>query len=111
MTIENDIDFILEGIETAKQEAMKPLRELRDKYTEEGSDYEEAKKFVHKIANSEDTLGRYDVKNLITSVAIAHRIYCEVGDYGNGEFLVLEQYGASNYGVSIGDWISSSESC
>ena len=46
MTIENDIDSILKGIEVAKQEAMKPLRELRDKYTENGSDYEEAKKSV-----------------------------------------------------------------
>lgn len=111
MTIENDIDSILKGIEVAKQEAMKPLRELRDKYTEEGSDYEEAKKFVRKIANSEDTLGRYDVKNLITSVAITHKIHCEIGDHGNGEFIILDQYGASSYGASIGTWISSSESC
>lgn len=109
MTIENDIDFILEGIEVAKQEAMKPLRELRDKYTEEGSDYEEAKKFVRKIANSEDTLGRYDVKNLITSVAIAHKIHCEVGEYGNGEFIVLNN--PDWYGCELGDWVSSSEGC
>ena len=109
MTIENDIDFILEGIEVAKQEAMKPLRELRDKYTEEGSDYEEAKKFVRKIANSEDTLGRYDVKNLVTSVAITHKIYCEIGEYGNGEFLVLSEDDWPYH--SIGDWVSSSEDC
>ena len=100
MTIENDIDSILKGIEVAKQEAMKPLRELRDKYTENGSDYEEAKKFVRKIANSEDTLGRYDVKNLITSVALAHKIYCDIGDYGNGEFLVLSENDWSYRSVS-----------
>lgn len=109
MTIENDIDSILKGIETAKQEAMKPLRELRDKYTENGSDYEEANKFVRKIANSENTLGRDDVKNLITSVALTHKIYCEIGDYGNGEFLVLSEDDWSYH--SVGDWISSSESC
>ena len=109
MTIENDIDSILKGIEVAKQEAMKPLRELRDKYTENGSDYEEAKKFVRKIANSEDTLGRYDVKNLITSVALAHKIYCDISGYGNGEFLVLSEDDWSYH--SVGDWVSSSEDC
>lgn len=109
MTIENDIDSILKGIEVAKQEAMKPLRELRDKYTEEGSGYGEAKKFVHKIANSGNTLGRDDVKDLITSVAITHKIYCEVGDYGNGEFLVLSDDNWSYH--SVGDWVSSSEGC
>lgn len=109
MTIENDINLILEGIEVAKQEAMKPLRELRDKYTQEGSDHEEAKKFVRKIASSEGTLGRYDVKNLITSVAIAHKIYCEIGEYGNGEFIVLDNQ--DWYGCELGDWVSSSEGC
>lgn len=109
MTIESDINTILTRIETAKQEVVKPLRELRDKYTEEGSDRKEAEKFVRKILNSENILGREDVKNLITSVALAHTIHVSVGDYGNGEELYLcDSYWSDH---KRGDWVSSSEGC
>lgn len=109
--IKQQIDFALEEIIIAKQRALAPLELLCESLSDPMSNFETAKAFVKEVCRNEDTIGRQDTKNLVTPVAIAHKIYCEVGDYGNGEFIVLDQYGVSNYGVAIGDWVSSSESC
>lgn len=35
----------------------------------------------------------------------------DIGDYGSGKFVVIDERTARNYGKEIGDWVSSSETC
>lgn len=107
--IQEQVRLHLSSLIAAKQQALKPLKVLRDSLSSPDSDLETAKAFVREVCRNEDTIGRQDTKDLVTPVALTHKIECNVGDYGNGEFLILEN--DNWYRGEVGDWISSSESC
>lgn len=111
MDIKEEIRQILASVIAAKQQALAPLSKMCDDLSAEGSDYDTAKVFVQEVARNEDTLGRGDAKELISPVAVKHKIWVDLGYYGNGEFVIVDEDGASDYGVEIGGWVSSSESC
>lgn len=96
-------------IQVAKGVALSKLQPLADKFAMEGSDEKEAEVFVRALANLADEIGRDEVKDIITPVALKHQIYVGIGDYGNGESLLLEDQ--DWYDGKAGDWVSSSENC
>lgn len=71
--------------------------------------FDEARSFIQGVLSMEDVLPRDMLKAAVEDLALEHKIWVEVGDYGNGEHLVLDN--SNYYGYSPGDWVSSSETC
>lgn len=103
------VNEILATLQEFKWEVVKALTQISREYEKLGSSYNDARAFVSTIVAAEDLLGRDTTKDLITEVALTHKLHVSVGSYGNGESLQLEDYRWS--GRSAGDWVSSSENC
>jgi hypothetical protein len=72
-------------------------------------DRDEASKFIKAVVAHEDCLPRNTIKDIVVDLAVKHKVSVCLGNYGNGESLQLED--DSWYGVSAGDWVSSSATC
>lgn len=101
---------VAEATQKALREAAMPLFELA-KEVEASDDRNYASTFCRTICNNQFDLGTDLTKELVEGVALKHNIYVSVGEYGNGQFLILN--GEEEYypGYEVGDWVSSSETC
>lgn len=101
---------VVEATQKAFREAAMPLFELA-KEVEASDDRDYAITFCRTIRNNRSTLGVDLTKELVEGVALKHNIYVSVGEYGNGQFLILNGEEEDYPGYEVGDWVSSSEIC
>lgn len=101
---------VAETTRKALREAAMPLFDLA-KEVEASDDRAYAITFCLTIDKNQSVLGIDLTKELVEGVALKHNVYVSVGEYGNGQFLILN--GEEEYypGYEAGDWISSSETC
>lgn len=103
------INTVNQNIQVAKMIALSDLQPLADKLSTDDANAADAEVFVKTLAELADDIGRDEVKDIITPIAIKHQVYAYIGDYGNGESLLLEDH--DWYDGKAGDWVSSSENC
>lgn len=108
--VDKVIKEVAESVQKATMEAAMPLFDLATE-AEISDDKAYATTFCRTICNNRSTLGVDLTKELVEGVALKHNVYVSVGEYGNGQFLILN--GEEEYypGYNVGDWVSSSETC
>lgn len=47
----------------------------------------------------------------LSAAAVKYGVSVDIGDYGSGRFVANSEQLARSYGVSVGDWVSSSSTC
>ena len=52
-----------------------------------------------------------EYESWLSAAAVKYGISVDIGDYGSGKFVVIDEHTARIYGREIGDWVSSSETC
>lgn len=108
--IDKVIREIAEAVQKAMREAAQPLFDLA-KELESSDDRTYATTFCRTVERNQAELGVDLAKELVEGVALKHHIYVSIGEYGNGQFLVLNGQGDYYTGYGVGDWVSSSETC
>lgn len=108
--IEKFVGDIAQSMRKAVKEAAAPLLQQAQVILEEGSE-EQAREFCNVVTRNSWLLGEEVAKDAVTELALRYNIYVGVGEYGNGQFLILN--GEEEYypGYEVGDWVSSSETC
>ena len=51
------------------------------------------------------------VEDRLSDIAVKYELYVSLGDYGSGRSVIVNESQASNYGMAVGDWLSSSSTC
>lgn len=72
--------------------------------------YQQAEKMIKGVIQEMNTaVTAYE--SWLSSAAVKYGVDVNIGDYGSGKSVVIDEYTARNYGKDIGDWVHSSETC
>lgn len=99
----------MEDLKKKLEEVLREVQQELARREAEVTTSKEANVFIQGVLSMGDVLPRDMLKAAVEDLALEYKIGVGVGDYGNGEQLVLEC--DTYYGYSPGDWVSSSETC
>ena len=99
----------MEDLKKKMEEVLRDVQQELRLREAEVTTFDEARAFIQGVLSLESVLPRDMIKDAVEDLALEYKIWVEIGDYGNGEHLVLNNSGY--YGYNPGDWVSSSDTC